>query len=128
MNSNEVSRHREFCQFKAEVRSSRDYLIVGIDVGKDRHHAFFGTTTGRTLLRRLLFDNNKAGFERLVARASQLQVEHGLSRTVYGLEPTGNYHKPLSSWLLKQDRLLVLVSSKAIADNRQTLDGRWDKN
>lgn len=97
-------------------------------MSKDRHHAFFGTTTGRTLLRRLLFDNNKAGFERLVARASQLQVEHGLKRSVYGLEPTGNYHKPLSSWLLKQGQLLVLVSSKAIADNRQTLDGRWDKN
>ena len=24
--------------------------------------------------------------------------------------------------------MLVLVSSKAIADNRQTMDGRWDKN
>ena len=128
MNCNEVTRHREFCQFKAEVRLSRDYLIIGIDVGKDRHHAFFGTTTGRTLLRRLLFDNNKTGFERLITRTSQLQAEHGLKRAVYGLEPTGNYHKPLSNWLLKQEQMLVLVSSKAIADNRQTLDGRWDKN
>lgn len=115
-------------RFKAEIRSSRDYLVVGIDVAKERHHAFFGTAAGRTLLRRLLFDNNQDGFKRLITRASQLQVEHGLSKVVYGLEPTGNYHKPLSSWLLAQDQMLVLVSSKSISDNRQTLDGRWDKN
>jgi transposase len=128
MNEGEVIRHENFCQFKAEVRSSRDYLIVGIDVAKERHHAFFGTASGRTLLKRLIFDNNLAGFKQLITRASQLQIAHGLNRVVYGLEPTGNYHKPLSSWLLAKDQMLVLVSSKAISDNRQTLDGRWDKN
>jgi transposase len=128
MNGNEVIRYKQFCQFKAEIRSSRDYLIVGIDVAKERHHAFFGTAAGCTLLRRLIFDNNQAGFNQLITRASQLQIEHGLKKVVYGLEPTGNYHKPLSNWLLEQDQMLVLVSSKSISDNRQTLDGRWDKN
>ena len=128
MNESEVTRYEKFCQFKAEIRSSGSYLIVGIDVAKDRHQAFFGTAVGRTLLRRLLFDNNQAGFKRLLERSSQLQIEHGLDRVVYGLEPTGNYHKPLSNWLLSQDQMLVLVSSKSISDNRQTLDGRWDKN
>ena len=128
MNESEVTRYEKFCQFKAEIRSSGSYLIVGIDVAKDRHQAYFGTAVGRTLLRRLLFDNNQAGFKRLLERSSQLQIEHGLDRVVYGLEPTGNYHKPLSNWLLSQDQMLVLVSSKSISDNRQTLDGRWDKN
>jgi transposase len=128
MNESEVTRYELFCQFKAEIRASGNYLIVGIDVAKERHHAFFGTAFGRTLLKRLLFDNNQAGFKRLMERSSQLQIEHGLDRVVYGLEPTGNYHKPLSSWLLAQDQMLVLVSNKAISDNRQTLDGRWDKN
>jgi transposase len=128
MNTKEATRYTEFCQFKAEIRLSKDYLIVGIDVAKDRHHAFFGTVTGCTLLRRLLFDNNRAGFKRLMERTSQLCIEHGFKKVVYGLEPTGNYHKPLSSWLLQQGQMLVLVSSKAIADNRQTIDGRWDKN
>ena len=49
MNESEVSRYEQFCQFKAEIRGSKDYLIVGIDVAKDRHHAFFGTADGRTL-------------------------------------------------------------------------------
>jgi len=128
MNGNEVIRYKKFCQFKAEIRSSGDYLIVGIDVAKDRHHAFFGTAAGRTLLRRLIFDNDQAGFKQLITRASQLQIEYGLGRAVYGLEPTGNYHKPLSNWLMEQGQMLVLVSNKSISDNRQTLDGRWDKN
>ncbi|UCD11848.1 MAG: hypothetical protein JSU88_01805, partial [Nitrospinaceae bacterium] len=62
MDVNEVIRYEQFCQFKAEIRSSSDYLVVGIDVAKERHHAFLGTATGRTLLRRLVFDNNQAGF------------------------------------------------------------------
>jgi len=128
MNENEVIRYEQFCQFKGEIRTSKSYLIVGIDVAKDRHHAFFGTADGRTLLKRLLFDNNVVGFDSLILRASQLQVEYALEKVVYGLEPTGNYHKPLSSWLLAKEQMLVLVSSKAISDNRQTLDGRWDKN
>jgi hypothetical protein len=52
----EVNRNRleEFRQLRQAIRQSEQYLIVGIDVVKDRHHAFFGTATGKTLLRRLV--------------------------------------------------------------------------
>jgi transposase len=110
------------------VRGSRDYLLVGIDVAKERHHAFFGTATGKTLLKRLIFDNNRTGFAQLIERAEQLMMAHSCRKVAFGLEPTGNYHKPLANWLLEQGQLLVLVSNKAIADNRESLDGRWDKN
>ena len=66
MKHDNVIKYQQFCQFKAEVRGSGEYLIVGIDVAKDRHHAFFATATGRTLLKRLVFDNNRVGFEQLV--------------------------------------------------------------
>ncbi len=38
----EVNRNRleEFRQLWQEVRHSEEYLIVGIDIAKDRHHAF----------------------------------------------------------------------------------------
>jgi transposase len=97
-------------------------------VAKERHHAFFGTATGKTLLRRLVFDNNRAGFESLTQRAQQLMTAHHRSQVVFGIEPTGNYHKPLANWLVGQGYMLVLVTNKAIADNRESLDGRWDKN
>jgi hypothetical protein len=34
MNASEVIRYEKFCQFKADIRSSVDYLVVGIDVAK----------------------------------------------------------------------------------------------
>ena len=128
MKHNNVNRYAEFCQFRREIRGSAEYVIVGIDVAKERHHAFFGTATGQALLKRLLFDNNAGGFGELLERLGQLKSRHGLSKAVFALEPTGNYHKPLANWLLEQGQLLVLVSNHAIAENRQTMDGRWDKN
>ena len=128
MINREATRYAEFCQFRDSIRGNDSYLIIGIDVAKERHHAFFGTATGKTLLRRLIFDNNRTGFESLTQRAKQLMVAHGHRQVVFGLEPTGNYHKPLASWLLAQGHMLVLVTNKAIADNRESLDGRWDKN
>ena len=128
MKHDNVNRYAEFCQFRREIRGSVEYVIVGIDVAKERHHAFFGTATGQALLKRLLFDNSAGGFGLLLERVGQLKTRHGLSKAVFALEPTGNYHKPLANWLLEQGQLLVLVSNHAIAENRQTLDGRWDKN
>ena len=62
----EVNRNRleEFRQLRQEVRHSEEYLIVGIDIAKDQHHAFFGTATGKTLLRRLVFNNDHEGFQK----------------------------------------------------------------
>ncbi len=128
MSITEANRYEAYCQFRTSVRGNRHYLLVGIDVAKERHHAFFGTATGKTLLKRLIFDNNREGFEQLIERAEQLMVAHSCRYVAFGLEPTGNYHKPLANWLLVKMQLLVLVSNKAVADNRESLDGRWDKH
>ena len=46
MNEAEDTRLKEFRQFKKEIRGSKDHLIVGIDVAKEGHQAFFGTAPG----------------------------------------------------------------------------------
>ena len=51
MNDKDTIRRDQFCQIKSEIRGSSDYLVVGIDVAKDKHHAFMGTATGNSLLR-----------------------------------------------------------------------------
>jgi transposase len=126
----DVDRNRleEFRQLKKEIRHSQEYLIVGIDVAKDRHHAFFGTATGKTLLKRLVFSNDYEGFRRLLDQAYALGVRHGLKKVVYGMEPTANYHKPLGEYLITQGRTVVLVSGVTVKQNRESLDGRWDKH
>ena len=37
MNDSDGIRLQEFCQFKKEIRGSTDYLIVGLDIAKERH-------------------------------------------------------------------------------------------
>jgi len=128
MNEEDRIRLEEFRQFKKEIRKSAEYLIVGIDVAKDKHHAFFGTATGKTLLKRLVFANDLEGFGKLLVQAEALKVQEGLKKVVFGLEPTGNYHKPLGEHLLRCGQLVVLVSGVAAHENRKTLDGRWDSN
>jgi transposase len=126
----ELDRNRleEFRQLRQEVRHSEEYLIVGIDIAKDRHHAFFGTATGKTLLKRLVFSNDYEGFRKLLDQAEALRVRHGLKKVVYGMEPTANYHKPLGEFLIHLGRTVVLVSGVTVKQNRESLDGRWDKH
>ena len=128
MNEIELTRLEEFRQLREEIRGSEEYLIVGIDVAKERHHAFFGTATGKTLHKRLVFENSKEGFERLLVQAEALKAQHGLGKMVFGMEPTANYHKPLGEHLIRRGDQTVLVSGVAVAKNRELLDGRWDKH
>ncbi len=78
MGKPEHIRLEEFRQFRKEIRGSKEYLIVGIDVAKEKHHAFFGTATGHTLWKRWLFDNSQEGFEKLLLQTEALQVRHDL--------------------------------------------------
>ncbi|MDY6966976.1 MAG: IS110 family transposase, partial [Halobacteriota archaeon] len=128
MNDKEDSRVIAYHQLKKEIRGSNNHLLVGIDVAKNKHNAFFGTATGKTLLRRLIFDNSREGFERLRGQAEALKVENDLEKVVYGMEPTANYHKPLGEYLIKNGEEVVLVSGVSVNKNRELLDGRWDKN
>jgi transposase len=128
MNERDNSRIKEFRQIRKEVRGSREYLIVGIDVAKDKHNAYFGTATGEALFRRLIFENNIEGFVRLHERTEAIKVQHCLNKVIYGLEPTANYHKPLAEYLIKRGDTVVLVSGVAVNRNRESLDGRWDKH
>ncbi len=126
--SRELERLLDFQDLREEVRGSDKHLLVGIDVGKDKHHAYFGMPTGKSLRRRFAFDNNRAAFDSLRALAKDLATQHGLSPIVFGLEPTGVYHKPLLEYLIREKEQAVLVSNVAVQRNRELLDGRWDKN
>ncbi len=128
MNDFDSIRLEQFRQIKKEIRGSDEYLIIGIDVGKEEHTAFFGTAMGKVLLKRLVFKNTIEGFEKLRINEDAVKVRHVLKKVIYGLEPTANYHKPLAEHLIKCCRNLVLVAGTAVKHNRKMMDGRWDKN
>jgi transposase len=128
MDVNDRIRLEEFRQLKKEIRGSERHLIVGIDIAKEKHHAFFGTCRGKTLLKRLVFMNDIEGFERLLTVTRAEKVKASCDTAVFGFEPTGNYHKPLGEHLVRCGYKVVLVSALAVSRNRESLDGRWDKN
>ena len=43
MNTINSIRLQQFCQFRNESRGSTEYIIVGVNIAKDKHNAFFGT-------------------------------------------------------------------------------------
>ncbi len=128
MNDFEDTKRERFCQIIGEISGSDEYLVVGIDVAKDKHHAFMGTATGKTLYRRLIFENSRGGFVGLLEQVELIRSQNGLKKVIFAVEPTGNYHKPLSRFLVDSGGHLVLVTGKAVKNNREVLDGRWDKH
>ena len=128
MDSEYANRLHWFRQFKQTIKSADPILLVGIDIGKDRHHAFFGTPAGRTIRRRLIFENSIEGFETLLFEANQAIGDNELIDIVFGVEPTSVYHKPLGEYLIREGYQVVYVTNNAIKKNRALLDGRWDKN
>jgi len=122
------SRLRWFRQFKQEVKAGDPILVVGIDIAKSKHHAFFGTPDGKTIRRRLIFENTRDGFETLLFEANQMICENDLEDVVFGIEPTSVYHKPLGEYLIREGYQVVYATNNAIKKNRALLDGRWDKN
>jgi hypothetical protein len=54
MNNVDSIRLEQFRQIRNEIRGSTEYLIVGIDVAKDKNYVFYGTATGKTLLKRMI--------------------------------------------------------------------------
>jgi transposase len=51
MNEVESIRLEQFRQLKKDIRGSNDYLIVGIDVAKDKHNAFLAQPQERHCLK-----------------------------------------------------------------------------
>jgi transposase len=128
MDKEYATRLAKFRQFKAKAQSSNDILIVGIDIAKAKHHAFMGTSNGRSIERRLIFENSITGFSSLLNKANQHLCDHDLKEIIFGIEPTSVYHKPLAEYLIVMGYMVVYVTNNAIKKNRSLLDGRWDKN
>jgi transposase len=54
----------------------------------------------------LIFENNREGFKKLLVHEEAIRVRHTLSKVVFGLEPTADYHKPLAEYLLKKGHMV----------------------
>ncbi len=93
---------------------------VAIDIAKNRHEALL--ETGKGIRRRLVVENTLDDFNKF---AAELRPHRPCE---IAIEPTGDYHRPLANFLIRQGHHVHFVSSIATNRTREALFNSWDKN
>lgn len=107
-------------------------LVVGVDIAKHLQWARFVDCRGIEKDKAVQFENNKNGFEVILARIWRICKENGFQKVMVGMEPTGHYWKTFANWLLKRGIMVVLVNpyhtrkAKELDDNSQTKSDKKD--
>ena len=121
-------RIKRFRDLKADLRTKRDRLLVGIDIAKRQHVAQVRLAHTRILDKHLEIANTPAGFAQCWTQLEQRQRETGTREIVCAVEPTGTYHQALATFLESHGVDVVLVCNHVAALNRRTLDRTWGKS
>lgn len=95
--------------------------LVAIDVARYWNYVLIETAAGK--LHRFKMGNTAADFDRLVGFLASLSDPCRV-----GLEPTGDYHRPIAHRLLSAGFDVVGISSVAVARYRDAMFNSWDKN
>lgn len=108
-------------------------LVVGIDIAKEKQWARFVDCRGVECGKAMYFRNDRTGFESILAEIRQISKENLFADAIVGMEPTGHYWKSLANFLMKQERIhVVLVNpyhtkkAKELDDNSQTKSDKKD--
>lgn len=95
--------------------------LVAIDVARYWNAVLIETAAGKR--HRFKMANTAADFDRL------LDLLESLPGTCQvGLEPTGDYHRPIAHRLLSHGHEVVSINSVALARYRDAMFNSWDKN
>ncbi|MBI4842455.1 MAG: IS110 family transposase [candidate division NC10 bacterium] len=121
-------RIKRFRALKADLRTKRDRLLVGIDIAKAEDVAQVRHAHTRILDKQVRIPNTGAGFDAFWAHLAQRCAETGGREIVCAVEPTGTYHEALARFLESHGADVVLVSNTVAHHNRRTLDGTWGKS
>jgi transposase len=107
-------------------------LIVGVDIAKELHWARFTDHRGLEIGKAIKFNNNRQGFENIVASMETTCKLKGLKKVIVGMEPTGHYWKPLANYLVLHGLKVVMINpyhtkrAKELDDNSPTKSDRKD--
>jgi transposase len=121
-------RIKRFRELKADLRTNRNRLLVGIDIAKAQHVAQVRLAHITVLDKQLGIPNTSAGFEHFWAHLQVRQRQTGTWEIVCAVEPTGTYHQALATFLEGHGVDVVFVCNSVAALNRRTLDRTWGKS
>jgi transposase len=107
-------------------------LIVGVDIAKAVQWARFVDYRGLKIGKALRFQNDKIGFENILASIKANCNLRGMNDVIVGLEPTGHYWKALANYLMMHGIMVVMVNpyhtkrAKELDDNSPTKNDKKD--
>lgn len=108
-------------------------LIVGVDIAKHNQWARFVDCRGIEHNKALKFENNRNGFNAILARIYEICKQEDFNKVIVGMEPTGHYWKAFANFLLKQAKITVVLvnpyhtkKAKELDDNSQTKSDKKD--
>ena len=108
---------------------SDDMLIVGCDIGSEKHYIRAIDTRGRELSRKAFdFTNDREGFEQARDWMVKLAAENNKKQIVLGLEPTGHYWFDLAMWMIDNGVSVVQVNPYAVKQTKEVEDNSQLKN
>ena len=110
-----------------------DMLIVGCDIGSEKHYFRAVDSKGIELGKKAVsFPNNEEGVRGFKNWAVELAARNEKTQIVLGLEPTGHYWFTISRWMVNNGITVVQVNpyavkcTKEVSDNSQLKDDRKD--
>jgi transposase len=107
-------------------------LIIGVDIAKKLQWTRFTDYRGLELGKALKFQNDKNGFEKILASVQTICKLKKLDKVIVGMEPTGHYWKPLANYLILNGITVVMVNpyhtkrAKELDDNSPTKSDKKD--
>ena len=106
-----------------------DTLIIGCDVGSEKHYIRAIDTRGRELGKKAFgFNNDRDGFENAKEWIVDIAARYKKSQVVMGLEPTGHYWLDLATWMVDNGISVVQVNPYAVKQTKEVEDNSQAKN
>jgi len=102
-------------------------LIVGIDVGSEKHYARAFNYRGVEFGKLLIFNNDSDGITQLTQWVNTIKEKYEFTDVMAGMEPTGHYWLNLAECIKRSKMKIVLVNPHHVKKSKELDDSNPSK-
>lgn len=108
---------------------SSDTLVIGVDIGEEKHYARAFDYRGLEFSRRALsFSNSAAGFNIFYKWLGEIKERTRMKKVIIGCEPTGHYWFTFQKFLHDHKLKLVVVNPYSVNRSKELDDNSLEKD
>ena len=108
---------------------SSDTLVIGVDIGEEKHYARAFDYRGLEFSRRALsFSNSAAGFNIFYKWLEEIKERTRMKKVIIGCEPTGHYWFTFQKFLHDHKLKLVVVNPYSVNRSKELDDNSPEKD